>query len=275
MHAAYGLREVGYETIMLNCNPETVSTDYDTSDRLYLEPLTDEDVIEVAHAEAASGTLVGVIVQFGGQTPLQLAKTLQTAGLHIIGTSPEAIDVAEDRERFKNILRELDLKQPENGVCRNVEQALEITDRIGFPVLVRPSYVLGGRAMQIVHDRQTLEGYVDNALQLSEDAPVLIDRFLIDAIEVDVDAICDGKDVYIAGIMEHIEEAGIHSGDSACSLPPYSLSSEIVSGLRTQTKALALALNVIGLMNIQFAIKQAAGEHEIYILEVMDFIQQI
>ena len=268
VHAAYGLREVGYETIMINCNPETVSTDYDTSDRLYLEPLTDEDVIEVAHAEAASGTLVGVIVQFGGQTPLQLAKTLQTAGLHIIGTSPEAIDVAEDRERFKNILRELDLKQPENGVCRNVEQALEITDRIGFPVLVRPSYVLGGRAMQIVHDRQTLEGYVDNALQLSEDAPVLIDRFLIDAIEVDVDAICDGKDVYIAGIMEHIEEAGIHSGDSACSLPPYSLSSEIVSGLRTQTKALALALNVIGLMNIQFAIKQAAGEHEIYILEV-------
>ncbi len=268
VHAAYGLREAGYETIMVNCNPETVSTDYDTSDRLYFEPLTDEDVIEIARVEASAGNLIGAIVQFGGQTPLKLARALQAAGLPIIGTTPDAIDLAEDRERFRKVLDDLRLKQPESGVCRNVEQALEITSRVGFPVLVRPSYVLGGRAMQIVHDAQAMERYIHEALQTSGDAPVLIDRFLMDATEVDVDALCDGKDVYIAGIMEHIEEAGIHSGDSACSLPPHSLDPEVISELRTQTKALAMSLNVLGLMNIQFAIKEVSNGHDIYILEV-------
>ncbi|HIO03745.1 MAG TPA: carbamoyl-phosphate synthase large subunit [Alphaproteobacteria bacterium] len=268
VHAAYGLREAGYETIMINCNPETVSTDYDTSDRLYFEPLTDEDVIGIARAEAARGKLVGIVVQFGGQTPLKLARALQAAGLPIIGTSPEAIDLAEDRERFKNVLRDLRLQQPANGTCRTIEQALEIAERIGYPVLVRPSYVLGGRAMQIVYESQALIGYVREALRMSGDAPVLIDRFLVDAIEVDVDALSDGTDVYIAGIMEHIEEAGIHSGDSACSLPPHSLSSEIIAELHSQTDALARALKVVGLMNIQFAVKDHGEGHNIYILEV-------
>jgi len=268
VHAAYGLREAGYETIMINCNPETVSTDYDTSDRLYFEPLTDEDVVGIARAEAARGNLVGVVVQFGGQTPLKLAGALQAAGLPVIGTAPEAIDLAEDRERFKNMLFDLGLKQPANGICRTIEQAVEIADRIGYPVLVRPSYVLGGRAMQIVYEKQALIGYVEEALRMSGDAPVLIDRFLVDAIEVDVDALSDGTDVYVAGIMEHIEEAGIHSGDSACSLPPYSLSSEIIAELRSQTKELAHALKVVGLMNIQFAVKEDDKGHNIYILEV-------
>ena len=268
VHAAYGLREAGYETIMINCNPETVSTDYDTSDRLYFEPLTDEDVVGIARAEAAQGNLVGVVVQFGGQTPLKLAGALQAAGLPIIGTSPEAIDLAEDRERFKNVLLDLGLKQPANGICRTIEQAVEIADRIGYPVLVRPSYVLGGRAMQIVYEKQALIGYVEEALRMSGDAPVLIDRFLVDAIEVDVDALSDGTDVYVAGIMEHIEEAGIHSGDSACSLPPHSLSSEIIAELRSQTKELAHALKVVGLMNVQFAVKEDDEGHNIYILEV-------
>ena len=268
VHAAYGLREAGYETIMINCNPETVSTDYDTSDRLYFEPLTDEDVVEVARAEAAQGTVVGVVVQFGGQTPLKLARALQAAGLPIIGTSPEAIDVAEDRERFKNVLLELGLKQPANGICRTVEEALEVADVIGYPVLVRPSYVLGGRAMEIAYEKTSLVGYVSEALRMSGEAPVLIDRFLVDAIEVDVDALSDGVDVYVAGVMEHIEEAGIHSGDSACSLPPHSLSPEIIAKLRSQTKILAQALEVVGLMNIQFAVKDDGDGQNIYILEV-------
>ncbi len=268
VHAAYGLREAGYETVMINCNPETVSTDYDTSDRLYFEPLTDEDVVEIAHAEAAHGTLVGVVVQFGGQTPLKLARALQAAGLPIIGTSPEAIDVAEDRERFKNVLLEFGLKQPANGICRTSEEALEVADLIGYPVLVRPSYVLGGRAMEIAYEKTSLVRYVGEALRMSGEAPVLIDRFLVDAIEVDVDALSDGEDVYIAGVMEHIEEAGIHSGDSACSLPPHSLNPEIIAKLRSQTKVLAQALKVVGLMNIQFAVKDDGKGQNIYILEV-------
>ncbi len=264
VHAAYSLREAGLEAIMVNCNPETVSTDYDTSDRLYFEPLTDEDVIELIRVEQSKGDLLGVIVQLGGQTPLKLANGLEAAGIPILGTSPDAIDLAEDRERFQKLLQDLDLKQPTNGITRTVEDSIAIADRIGFPLVVRPSYVLGGRAMEIVHDHASLARYMTTAVKVSGDNPVLLDSYLQDAIEVDVDALCDGEEVFVAGIMQHIEEAGIHSGDSACSLPPYSLPDPIVTEIHKQTEALAKALNVVGLMNIQFAVK---GE-DIYILEV-------
>ncbi len=264
VHAAYALSDAGYETIMINCNPETVSTDYDTSDRLYFEPLTDEDVIEVIRAEQKNGSVEGVIVQLGGQTPLKLSHALEAAGIPILGTSPDAIDLAEDRERFQALVQELELLQPENGIARSVEEAVTVANRIGYPSVVRPSYVLGGRAMEIVHDEKALLHYMRTAVQVSGDSPVLLDRYLQNAIEVDVDAICDGEEVYIAGIMEHIEEAGIHSGDSACSLPPHSLSVEIIEELRIQTKKLAHALHVVGLMNIQFAIKDGT----IYLIEV-------
>ena len=264
VHAAYAMKEAGYESIMVNCNPETVSTDYDTSDRLYFEPLTAEDVIELIHAEQANGTLHGVIVQFGGQTPLKLSQALEDAGIPILGTSPDAIDLAEDRERFQALLTELNLRQPPNGTATSSEQAEQIAAGIGYPVVIRPSYVLGGRAMEIVHDVESLRRYMKTAVVVSGTSPVLIDWYLRDAIEVDVDAICDGSDVFVAGIMEHIEEAGIHSGDSACSLPPHSLSAEITDELRRQTKELALALGVVGLMNIQFAIQDGT----VFILEV-------
>jgi len=264
VHAAYGLADAGFETIMVNCNPETVSTDYDTSDRLYFEPLTAEHVIRIARAEAARGVLVGVIVQFGGQTPLKLARALEEAGVPIIGTSPDAIDLAEDRERFQGLLAELGLRQPANGTCRTVEAALAIAERIGYPVVVRPSYVLGGRAMEIVHGPDALARYMANAVRASDTGPVLIDAYLQDATEIDVDAVADGEEVYVAGILEHIEEAGVHSGDSACSLPPHSLAPEILAEVREQTTALARALGVVGLMNVQFAIK----DDDVYILEV-------
>ena len=264
VHAAYAMKDAGYESIMVNCNPETVSTDYDTSDRLYFEPLTDEDVIELIRAEQANGTVHGVIVQFGGQTPLKLAAALEAADIPILGTSPDAIDLAEDRERFQKLLEDLNLKQPPNGIARTGEEAEKIAEEIGFPVVIRPSYVLGGRAMEIVHDVERLRHYMKSAVVVSGDSPVLIDWYLRDAIEVDVDAISDGKEVFVCGIMEHIEEAGIHSGDSACSLPPYSLSDATVRELRRQTEALALALNVVGLMNVQFAIQN----NTIFILEV-------
>jgi len=260
VHAAMALREDGYQTIMVNCNPETVSTDYDTSDRLYFEPLTLEDVLEIVHKEDPTG----VIVQYGGQTPLKLARPLKAQGTRIIGTSPEAIHDAEDREEFQALLNRLNLKQPPNRIASSEETALELADEVGYPLVVRPSYVLGGRAMEIVHDRVALKNYMHSAIQVSNESPVLLDRFLNDAIEVDVDAICDGQRVVIGGIMEHIEEAGVHSGDSACSLPPFSLSEEIKVQLREQTKQMALALNVVGLMNVQFAIQ---GE-TIYVLEV-------
>ncbi len=264
VHAAYGLAEAGFETIMVNCNPETVSTDYDTSDRLYFEPLTAENVIRIARTEAARGELLGVIVQFGGQTPLKLARALEAAGVPIIGTSPDAIDLAEDRERFQKLLAELGLRQPANGTCRSIEGALAIAERIGYPVVVRPSYVLGGRAMEIVHGPDALVRYMANAVRASDTGPVLIDAYLQDATEIDVDAVADGEQVYVAGILEHIEEAGVHSGDSACSLPPHSLAPEILEEVREQTTALARALGVVGLMNVQFAVK----DDEIYILEV-------
>jgi len=260
VHASMALREDGYQTIMVNCNPETVSTDYDTSDRLYFEPLTLEDVLEIVHKENPSG----VIVQYGGQTPLKLARPLQAQGTKIIGTSPEAIHNAEDREHFQALLNDLNLKQPPNRIASSEEDALVLADEVGYPLVVRPSYVLGGRAMEIVHDAAALKNYMHSAIQVSNESPVLLDRFLNDAIEVDVDAICDGKQVVIGGIMEHIEEAGVHSGDSACSLPPFSLSDDVRAQLREQTKQMALALNVIGLMNVQFAIK---GD-DIYVLEV-------
>jgi len=260
VHAAMALREDGYQTIMVNCNPETVSTDYDTSDRLYFEPLTLEDVLEIVHKENPTG----VIVQYGGQTPLKLARPLEQQGTKIIGTSPEAIHNAEDREHFQALLNNLKLKQPPNRIASSQEEALEKADEVGYPLVVRPSYVLGGRAMEIVHDRDALQNYMRMAFQVSNKSPVLLDRFLNDAIEIDVDAICDGANVVIGGIMEHIEEAGVHSGDSSCSLPPFSLSDSIRSELREQTKQMALALNVVGLMNVQFAIK---GE-TIYVLEV-------
>jgi carbamoyl-phosphate synthase large subunit len=263
-HACYALDEAGYETIMINCNPETVSTDYDTSDRLYFEPLTVEDVLEILHVEASKGELVGVIVQFGGQTPLKLAAALEKAGIPILGTSPDAIDLAEDRERFAALVNRLGLKQPENGIARSREEALAVAERIGYPVLTRPSYVLGGRAMEVIDGPAQLEDYIVTAVQVSGDSPVLIDKYLRDAIEVDVDAICDGKDVCIAGVMQHIEEAGVHSGDSACSLPPYSLEREIVAEIEVQARALALALGVIGLMNVQFAVKEGI----VYLIEV-------
>ena len=264
VHACYALSDAGYETIMINCNPETVSTDYDTSDRLYFEPLTDEDVIEVIRRESEAGTVHGVIVQLGGQTPLKIAAALETAGIPILGTSPDAIDLAEDRERFQKLVNDLALSQPHNGIAHSAEEARDIVDEVGLPVVIRPSYVLGGRAMEVVHQLSDLERYMRDAVVVSGDNPVLIDSFLSNAIEVDVDALCDGEDVYIGGIMEHIEEAGIHSGDSACSLPPQTLSGDSLAELRRQTGALARALGVVGLMNVQFAIKD---EH-IYLLEV-------
>ncbi|MEW6543655.1 MAG: carbamoyl-phosphate synthase large subunit [Nitrospirota bacterium] len=260
VHAAFALREEGIETIMVNCNPETVSTDYDTSDRLYFEPLTEEDVLNIVECEKP----VGVVVQFGGQTPLKLAVPLERAGVPILGTSPDAIDRAEDRERFRDLLERLTLRQPASGTARSVEEALRIAAAISYPVMVRPSYVLGGRAMRIVYDEAGLRAYMGSAVTASADHPVLIDKYLEDAVEVDVDAIADGRHVVVAGIMEHIEEAGVHSGDSACSLPPYSLSADIVAEIRRQTVALAKELGVVGLMNAQFAVKSGA----IYILEV-------
>ena len=264
VHAAFALSEAGFETIMINCNPETVSTDYDTSDRLYFEPLTDEDVLEIVHVEQSAGRLLGVVVQFGGQTPLKLAQALEAANVPILGTSPDAIDLAEDRERFQRLLTELQLKQPPNAIARSLPEAKKKAEAIGFPVLLRPSYVLGGRAMEIVHDMAGLERYMAEAIEVSGDSPVLIDSYLQDAIEVDVDCIADGETVHIAGIMEHIEEAGIHSGDSACSLPPYSLSADVLEDIRQQSRILAKALNVVGLMNVQYAVK----DDSVYIIEV-------
>ena len=264
VHAAYALSEAGYETIMVNCNPETVSTDYDTSDRLYFEPLTAEDVIALIDVERGKGRFHGAIVQFGGQTPLKLAAALDAAGIPILGTSTDAIDLAEDRERFQALLKKLKLRQPANGLARSEKAAEAVAEQVGYPVVIRPSYVLGGRAMEIVHDVESLRRYMGSAVKVSGKSPVLIDSYLQDAIEVDVDAVADGTDVYIAGIMQHIEEAGIHSGDSACSLPPHSLGPEMVEELGRQTAALARGLNVVGLMNVQFAIK--AGD--IYVLEV-------
>jgi len=264
VHAAYALSDAGYETIMINCNPETVSTDYDTSDRLYFEPLTDEDVISVIQREAENGRVRGVIVQLGGQTPLKIAAGLEAAGITILGTSPDAIDLAEDRERFQKLLQKHDLKQPENGLATSTEQARAIIERVGLPVVIRPSYVLGGRAMEVVYHMNDMERYMRDAVVVSGSSPVLIDRFVENAIEVDVDALCDGDDVFIAGIMEHIEEAGIHSGDSACTLPPQTLSSDILSSIKEQTTTLAHALKVVGLMNVQFAVKGS----DIYLLEV-------
>ncbi|MDJ0950229.1 MAG: carbamoyl-phosphate synthase large subunit [Alphaproteobacteria bacterium] len=264
VHAVYALREAGIEAIMVNCNPETVSTDYDTSDRLYFEPLTAEDVIELVRAEQRDGTLLGVVVQFGGQTPLKLAHALEAAGIPILGTPPDAIDLAEDRQRFQALLHELGLKQPPNGTATSIEAAREVATRIGYPVLLRPSYVLGGRAMEIVHDGAGLDRYVREAVQVSGKNPVLIDAYLEDAIEVDVDAVADGEQVHVAGIMEHIEEAGIHSGDSACALPPHTLDPAIIAEIRGQADILGKRLGVVGLMNIQFAVKDG----EIYILEV-------
>ncbi|MEP5421719.1 MAG: carbamoyl-phosphate synthase large subunit, partial [Roseibium sp.] len=284
-HAAFALNDVGYETIMVNCNPETVSTDYDTSDRLYFEPLTPEDVLEILRKEQENGTLHGVIVQFGGQTPLKLAQSLVKAGIPILGTSPDMIDLAEDRDRFQKLLVKLDLKQPENGIAYSVEQGRLIAGQLGMPLVVRPSYVLGGRAMQIIRDEEGLNSYLlgtlpelvpgevrakypnDKTGQINTvlgTNPLLFDRYVEGAIEVDVDALCDGKDVFVCGIMEHIEEAGIHSGDSACSLPPFSLSDELIEELKRQTRDMALALEVGGLMNVQYAIKDG----EIYVLEV-------
>jgi carbamoyl-phosphate synthase large subunit len=260
VHAALQLREDGFETLMVNCNPETVSTDYDTSDRLYFEPLTLEDVLEILEVEKPEG----VIVQFGGQTPLKLSRALEAAGAPIIGTSPDSIDIAEDRERFQALVRKLGLKQPANATARTEDQAVTLAREVGFPLVVRPSYVLGGRAMEIVFNEEDLRSYMASAVQVSNDSPVLLDRFLDLAIEVDVDAVCDGEDVLIGGIMEHIEQAGVHSGDSSCSLPPASLSRELQAELRDQTRKLARALNVVGLMNVQFAIQAGV----IYVLEV-------
>jgi carbamoyl-phosphate synthase large subunit len=265
VHAVFALREAGYETIMVNCNPETVSTDYDTSDRLYFEPLTAEDVIEICKLEQAHGELMGVIVQFGGQTPLKLAHALEAAGIPILGTEPDAIDLAEDRERFQTLLHDLDLRQPENAIATSGQDALAKAETLGFPLLIRPSYVLGGRAMELVHDMDALTRYINEAVRVSGTSPVLLDRYLQDAIEVDVDALCDHDgDVHVAGIMEHIEEAGIHSGDSACSLPPHSLNADVIAEIRRQTEMLARALNVRGLMNVQYAVKDG----DVYLIEV-------
>ena len=263
-HACYALTEAGYETIMVNCNPETVSTDYDTSDRLYFEPVTMETVMEILRVEQENGTLHGVIVQLGGQTPLKLANDLEAEGIPILGTTPDSIDLAEDRERFQQLLEKLKLKQPYNGIAHNDAEAFVIAKDVGYPLVIRPSYVLGGRAMEIIRDDAQLARYVKEAVKVSGDSPVLLDSYLVGAIEVDVDALCDGEHVHVAGIMQHIEEAGVHSGDSACSLPPYSLSDELIAEMTRQTKELALGLNVVGLMNIQFAIK----DDVIFILEV-------
>ncbi len=263
-HACFALDDAGYETIMVNCNPETVSTDYDTSDRLYFEPLTAEDVLEILHTEMQNGELVGVIVQLGGQTPLKLAQALQDAGIPILGTSPDSIDLAEDRERFAALITELGLKQPDNGIARSAEEAVRVAETIGYPVLMRPSYVLGGRAMEIVDTLAQLETYIREAVVVSGSSPVLIDRYLRDAIEVDVDAVADGDTVFVAGVLQHIEEAGVHSGDSACSLPPYSLPAEIIAEIERQTDVLARALKVKGLMNVQFAVKDG----DVYLIEV-------
>jgi carbamoyl-phosphate synthase large subunit len=260
VHAAMALREDGYETIMVNCNPETVSTDYDTSDRLYFEPVTLEDVLEIVHIEKP----VGMIVQYGGQTPLKLARALEANGVPIIGTSPESIDVAEDRERFQKLLNKLGLRQPPNRTARTESEALAHAQEIGYPLVVRPSYVLGGRAMEIVHEQTDLERYMREAVKVSNDSPVLLDRFLNDAIEIDVDCLCDGEQVFIGGVMEHIEQAGVHSGDSACSLPPFSLSNEMTTEIKRQTALMARALNVSGLMNVQFAVQKG----DVYVLEV-------
>ncbi len=268
VHACFALAEAGYETIMVNCNPETVSTDYDTSDRLYFEPLTAEDVLEILRVEQQAGELIGVIVQFGGQTPLKLAQALEDAAIPILGTSPDAIDLAEDRERFSALVRQLGLKQPENGIARSRDEAVAVAAGIGYPVLIRPSYVLGGRAMEIVDSEQQLDDYIATAVQVSGDSPVLIDRYLRDAIECDVDALSDGEAVAIAGVMQHIEEAGIHSGDSACTLPPYSLSHEVIATMERQAEALARALGVRGLMNIQFAVKDEPSGPQVYLIEV-------
>ncbi|MET4733508.1 carbamoyl-phosphate synthase large subunit [Thalassospira sp. MBR-102] len=264
VHAAYALREVGIEAIMVNCNPETVSTDYDTSDRLYFEPLTAEDVIELCQLEQSKGELLGVIVQYGGQTPLKLSAALEKAGIPILGTSPDSIDLAEDRDRFQELIHKLGLKQPANGIARSVDEAVKIAEGIGYPIVIRPSYVLGGRAMEIVHTTEDLLRYMTEAVQVSGKSPVLIDSFLQDAIEIDADAVSDGENVFVAGIMQHIEEAGIHSGDSACSLPPYSLGQDMIDRLKEQTVQLAKALDVVGLMNVQFAIKGDV----IYLIEV-------
>jgi len=263
-HACFALGDAGYETIMINCNPETVSTDYDTSDRLYFESLTGEDVLEVLAVEQRNGTLKGVIVQLGGQTPLKLAQRLKDAGIPILGTSPDNIDLAEDRERFAALIERLGLRQPENGIARTRDEAVAVAERIGYPVLMRPSYVLGGRAMEIVETTAQLEVYIREAVQVSDGSPVLIDRYLRDAIEVDVDALADGDTVFVAGVLQHIEEAGVHSGDSACSLPPYSLSPAIIAEIERQTELLARALEVRGLMNVQFAVKNGL----VYIIEV-------
>jgi carbamoyl-phosphate synthase large subunit len=264
VHACFALSEAGYETIMINCNPETVSTDYDTSDRLYFEPLTGEDVLEILRVEQSKGELLGVIVQFGGQTPLKLAQRLEDAGIPILGTSPDAIDLAEDRERFSALVEKLGLKQPENGIARSRDEAVAVATSIGYPVMIRPSYVLGGRAMEIVDSLAQLDDYIATAVSVSGDSPVLIDRYLRDAIECDVDALCDGDQVVVAGVMQHIEEAGIHSGDSACTLPPYSLSADVVAEMERQAELLAHALGVRGLMNIQFAVKGT----DVYLIEV-------
>jgi carbamoyl-phosphate synthase large subunit len=268
VHACFALAEAGYETIMVNCNPETVSTDYDTSDRLYFEPLTEEDVLEILRVEQQAGELVGVIVQLGGQTPLKLAAALEREGIPILGTSPDAIDLAEDRERFARLVNKLKLKQPDNGIAKSRDEAAAVARTIGYPVLLRPSYVLGGRAMEIVDSEAQLDDYIATAVNVSGDSPVLVDQYLRDAIECDVDVISDGVEVRIAGVMQHIEEAGVHSGDSACTLPPYSLSDEIVAEMERQAHQLALALDVRGLMNVQFAVQDGPDGQEVFLIEV-------
>ena len=265
-HASFALEDLNIESIMINCNPETVSTDYDTSDRLYFEPLTLEDVSEIINVESKKGNLLGAIVQFGGQTPLKLSKEFEInkIPITILGTNQDAIDLAEDRDRFKNLMEELNIKQPNNGIAKSADEAIKIADEVGYPVVIRPSYVLGGRAMEIVHSESQLKKYINEAVIVSGSSPVLIDSYLRDAIEVDIDTLSDGKDFYIAGILEHIEEAGVHSGDSACSMPPFSLSEEIIDELKTSVIKIAKAMNVKGLMNVQFAIK----DDDIFILEV-------
>jgi len=268
-HAAFAFDQIGVESIMVNCNPETVSTDYDTSDRLYFEPLTAEDVLELIEVERSKGELIGCVVQFGGQTPLKLANAQEAEGIPILGTTPDAIDLAEDRERFQQMLEGIGLRQPPNGLARSAEEAAQKAEEVGYPVVLRPSYVLGGRGMMIVHDREQLDRYVHEAMRVSGDDPVLIDHYLNRATEVDVDALCDDETVFVAGVLEHIEEAGVHSGDSACSMPPYSLSAETVAELKRQTTEMAKALKVRGLMNVQFAIEEPHSENpRIFVLEV-------